>query len=214
MGFFKNFGKSSWFNLIFRSLQLVDALVVIGMYGVDLNAANKADAYTDGKWVRNTNPTTAAMTSLPPESAIMLTSYKVFAVTVGSLAALTALIFSLADIFLAYRTVALLFAWDWIITIMFAVLSGIFGSMYIGEKVEMESGIQRMKTAVGFDLAGLVLWFITAAFGTYLFWVGSKSSRPRVEIPAEGPWQAEAQIPKPAESFQGGLFRRQTLRNR
>ncbi|KIW76224.1 hypothetical protein Z517_10970 [Fonsecaea pedrosoi CBS 271.37] len=146
MGIFTIFAtlrKSNIFNLVFRSLQLIDALVVIGMYAVDLNNAAKADKYADAKWV--------------------------FAVTVGSLAAVTSLIFSLASIFFHYRTVALLFAWDWVLTILFATLSGIFGSMYIGEKVEYENGIQRMKTAVGFDLAGLVLWFVTAAFGTWWF---------------------------------------------
>ncbi|OAL33344.1 hypothetical protein AYO20_07355 [Fonsecaea nubica] len=172
MGIFTIFAtlrKSNIFNLVFRSLQLIDALVVIGMYAVDLNNAAKADKYADAKWVRTTDPETHALTSFPPELVRVLIALKVFAVTVGSLAAVTALIFSLASIFFHYRTVALLFAWDWVLTILFAALSGIFSSMYIGEKVEYESGIQRMKTAVGFDLAGLVLWFVTAAFGTWWF---------------------------------------------
>ncbi|KIX96656.1 uncharacterized protein Z520_07375 [Fonsecaea multimorphosa CBS 102226] len=143
LSMFSNFRKSNMFNLVFRSLQFIDALVVIGMYAVDLNNANKEDKYADSKWV--------------------------FAVTVGSLAAVTSLCFSLASIFWQYRTVALQFAWDWVLTILFATLSGIFGSMYIGERVEYESGIHRMKVAVGFDLTGLVLWFITAAFGTWWF---------------------------------------------
>ncbi|KIW27588.1 uncharacterized protein PV07_07317 [Cladophialophora immunda] len=154
MGFFSvftHFRKSNIFNLVLRSLQLIDALVVIGMYAVDLNNANKEDKYADSKWV--------------------------FAVTVGSLAAVTALVFSLASVFFQYRTVALLFAWDWVLTILFATLSGIFGSMYIGERVEYESGIHRMKVAVGFDLTGLVLWFVTAAFGTWWFVMERKEER-------------------------------------
>jgi hypothetical protein len=134
MGFlsiFSGFRKSSWVNLVLRSFQLIDALVVIGMYGVDLNAAMKASKYADGKWVSSTDPKSGALTSYPPEMVRVLTCVKVFAVTTGSLAAVTALIFSLASIVIQYRTVALLFAWDWIITILFAVLSGIFGSMYL-----------------------------------------------------------------------------------
>ncbi|OAL20738.1 hypothetical protein AYO22_08747 [Fonsecaea multimorphosa] len=169
LSMFSNFRKSNMFNLVFRSLQFIDALVVIGMYAVDLNNANKEDKYADSKWVRTTNTKTNALTSLPPEFVRGLIFCKVFAVTVGSLAAVTSLCFSLASIFWQYRTVALQFAWDWVLTILFATLSGIFGSMYIGERVEYESGIHRMKVAVGFDLTGLVLWFITAAFGTWWF---------------------------------------------
>lgn len=143
MGILTGVRKSNWLNLFFRSLQLIDALVIIGMYGVDLNNAAHQDKYADGKWV--------------------------FAVTTGSVAALTALLYSIGSMVIQYRTVALLFAWDWVMVILFSVLSGIFGSMYIPEKVEMESGIHRMKLAVGFDFAGLALWFLTAAFGTWWF---------------------------------------------
>ncbi|OAP61413.1 hypothetical protein AYL99_03616 [Fonsecaea erecta] len=180
MGFFSvfsNFRKSNLFNLVFRSLQLIDALVVIGMYAVDLNNANKQDKYADAKWVRTTNLKDNALTSLPPELVRVLIALKVFAVTVGSLAAVTSVVFSLASIFLQYRTVALLFAWDWVLTILFATLSGIFGSMYIGERVEYESGIHRMKVAVVFDLIGMVLWIATATFGTWWFWLERREVR-------------------------------------
>jgi len=35
----------------FRFIQLVLALAVCGLYGVDLSAANKQGKYSDGKWV-------------------------------------------------------------------------------------------------------------------------------------------------------------------
>ncbi|EXJ62371.1 hypothetical protein A1O7_02805 [Cladophialophora yegresii CBS 114405] len=183
---FSGFRKSSWLHLFLRSFQLIDALVVIGMYGVDLNAAMKASKYADGKWV--------------------------FAVTTGSLAAVTALIFSLASILIQYRTVALLFAWDWTLTILFAVLSGIFGSMYLHENIEMESGIHRMKTAVGFDLAGLVLWFITASFGTWWFFSERrKSSDPRREI-APSQWEGNAGLPKLSKTLRDGSMTGRSFR--
>lgn len=37
---------------VFRFIQLVLALAVCGLYGVDLSAAHKQHKYADGKWVR------------------------------------------------------------------------------------------------------------------------------------------------------------------
>lgn len=39
------------FHFILRFFQFVLALTVAGLYGVDLHAATKAHAYTDGRWV-------------------------------------------------------------------------------------------------------------------------------------------------------------------
>ncbi|KIX09461.1 uncharacterized protein Z518_00541 [Rhinocladiella mackenziei CBS 650.93] len=150
--FLSNFRKSNLISLFLRTLQLIDGLVVIGLYGVDLNKANKEDKYSDQKWV--------------------------YAVTVGSIAAISAVLYSLASIFLPYRTVALLFAWDWMVAILFAAQSGIFGTMYLNEKTEMEGGIYRMKVAAGFDLAGLVLWFITAVIGTWWILTEKRNTAP------------------------------------
>ncbi len=36
---------------IFRLIQIVLALAVCGLYGVDLNRADKEHKYSDGKWV-------------------------------------------------------------------------------------------------------------------------------------------------------------------
>ncbi|OCT50430.1 hypothetical protein CLCR_07556 [Cladophialophora carrionii] len=214
LSIFSGFRKSSWLHLVLRSFQLIDALVVIGMYGVDLNAAMKASKYADGKWVSSTtDPQTGALTSYPPEMVRVLTTVKVFAVTTGSLAAVTALVFSLVSIAIQYRTVALLFAWDWTMTILFAVLSGIFGSMYLHENVEMESGIHRMKTAVGFDLAGLVLWTLTASFGTWWFFSERrKSSDPRREIPKVH-WEGTAGLPKLSKTFRNDSLSGRSFRN-
>ncbi|KAK4944474.1 hypothetical protein LTR10_016148 [Elasticomyces elasticus] len=137
-----SFRKSNLLNLLLRTGQLIIGLSIIGLYGVDLNRAHREDKYTDGKWV--------------------------FAVVCGTLAAVTAITYGIVGAFLSYNRVALLFAWDFVLMILFAALSGIFGSMFMHEAVEMEWGIHRMKVAVGFDLAGLVLWFITGCLG--LWW--------------------------------------------
>jgi len=67
------------------------------------------------------------------------------------MAAITALVFAVISIFSQYRTVAMLFAWEWILVILWAAMTGLFGSMYYHEKVEMERGVAAMKTAANFD---------------------------------------------------------------
>jgi H+/Cl- antiporter ClcA len=132
------------------------------MYAVDLQKARKADRYSDGKWVRSSG-------SIAPELVRLTYLLQVYAVAVGSIGAITAIVYSLASMVLTYHTVAILFAWDFVLVVLWAAVSGIFGTMYMHEKVEMDSGIKRMKTAVGFDLAGLVLWFITFCMGLWWF---------------------------------------------
>lgn len=161
--FFTNFRLSNIINLLFRTLQLIDGLVVIGMYGVDLNRARKEDKYSDSKWVHLSHNSTA------PEVVRLIFTLQVYAVTLGCLAAATAIAYALISVFWHYRTLRFLFVWEGAIVVLWAALAGIFGSMYMNEKIEMDEGVHRMKVAVGFDLAGLCLWFITAAMGTLWF---------------------------------------------
>ena len=82
----------------------------------------------------------------------ILTARQVFAVVVGSMSAITALVFGIISIFAQYRAIAMLFAWEWILVILWAAVSGLFGSMYFDEKTEMDHGIKSMKTAAAFDM--------------------------------------------------------------
>jgi H+/Cl- antiporter ClcA len=99
---------------------------------------------------------------------------QVFATVVGSLSAVTALIFMILPIIFSYITVAILFAWDIILFILWCAVFGLFGSMYIHAKAEMDSGVQRMKNAVWIDLICLLLWFITSIMGAIGFMRGRK----------------------------------------
>jgi len=128
---------------------MVFALAVIGLYAQDLNKARKEHKYSDGKWV--------------------------FATVVGSLSAVTALIFMILPIIVSYMTVAILFAWDIILFILWCAVFGLFGSMYIHENPEMNSGVHRMKNAVWIDLICLLLWFITSIMGAIGFVTGRKN---------------------------------------
>jgi len=145
-----DFSPSNIVYLVFRTLQLITALVVIGLYGVDLNRAQKEHKYSDSKWV--------------------------YAVAIGSLSAVSAVAISFASVCLTLSVAVFSFVWDFILVILWAAVAGIFGSMYLHEKTEMESGIHRMKVAVGFDLTCMVLWFLTAAIGLLVFLMGERRS--------------------------------------
>jgi len=119
-------------HTIFRFIQLVMALAVCGLYGVDLHAANKQGKYSDGKWV--------------------------YAEVVASLSAFTALLYMIPFI----MRVPMLFIWDTLLFILWIALFGIFGKMYIKAHAEGDSGIQRMKNAVWVDLVNALLWLISA----------------------------------------------------
>jgi H+/Cl- antiporter ClcA len=96
-------------------------------------------------------------------------AFQVFATVVGSLSAATALILMIIPFLVSYMTVAILFAWDVILFILWCAVFGLFGSMYIHEKAEMDPGVQRMKNAVWVDLVCLLLWFVTSIFGVIGF---------------------------------------------
>lgn len=77
-------------------------------------------------------------------------------------------------LFLAsHGTISLLFPWDFVLFILWAAVFGIFGKMYIGTGVEMQPGIRRMKNAVWIDLINMLLWFISFAWGVWMFFFGT-----------------------------------------
>ncbi|CZR70189.1 uncharacterized protein PAC_20090 [Phialocephala subalpina] len=117
---------------IFRFIQLVLALTVCGLYGVDLHKANKEHKYSDGKWV--------------------------YAEVTASLSAFLALLYLIPFV----SRVPFAFVADTILFILWIALFGLFGNMYIKEHAEGDSGVQRMKNAVWVDLVNALLWLISA----------------------------------------------------
>jgi len=117
---------------IFRFIQLILALAVCGLYGVDLSAANKQHKYSDGKWI--------------------------YAEIVGSFSAVTAVLYLIPF----FSRIPLLFIWDTLLFILWIALFGLFGNMYIKENAEGDKGIQRMKNAVWVDLVNALLWLVSA----------------------------------------------------
>ncbi|PMD63076.1 uncharacterized protein K444DRAFT_327594 [Hyaloscypha bicolor E] len=140
---------------VFRLVQMIMALAVCGLYGVDLNKANREHKYSDGKWV--------------------------YAEVTASLSAFSALLYLIP--FMSRVP----FAWvvDTALFILWIALFGLFGNMYIKEKAEGDSGVQRMKNAVWVDLVNALLWLISA-IGMVVFWVKHKNNRSR--------WTGRAQV--------------------
>ncbi|MCJ1485842.1 hypothetical protein MMC06_006017 [Schaereria dolodes] len=87
-----------------------------------------------------------------------------YAEAVGALAAVTSLVY-MVPIFKSY----MVFAWDAVLFLLWLVVFGIFGKMYIREHAEGDSGVRRMKNAVWVDLVNMLLWLISAVYGAVLF---------------------------------------------
>jgi hypothetical protein len=166
---------STILNFVWRLFQVIVGLATIGFYATDIKNANAADKYTDGKWVR-TLAKDDSLVSVPPEFVRALTALSVLAVTTGALSTVIAVVEIWASSAVQYSVVTLLFVADWIIVILYATVTGIFGVMYFNEKVEMEAGISRMKTAAWFDLVGLILWLCSAIITTSLLLSADKGA--------------------------------------
>ncbi|KAL2062131.1 hypothetical protein VTL71DRAFT_6397 [Oculimacula yallundae] len=124
--------KSHIAHSVYRFIQIIFAITVCGLYGVDLNRANKLGKYSDGKWI--------------------------YAEVTASLSAVTALLYLIP--FTA--RIPFIFVWDLILFILWIALFGLFGNMYIKEDAEGNGGIKRMKNAVWIDLVNALLWLISA----------------------------------------------------
>ncbi|KAL1869839.1 hypothetical protein VTK73DRAFT_2913 [Phialemonium thermophilum] len=125
---------------VLHFFQLVLAVTVCGLYGVDLHRASSAGKRHDGKWV--------------------------YAEVVGGLSAVTAILYFIPFI-LRY---AVVWVWNVVLFALWIALFAVFGSMYIKENAEGDGAIQRMKNAVWVDLANALLWLIAAVASFAYWW--------------------------------------------
>ncbi|PNY25235.1 Uncharacterized protein TCAP_04813 [Tolypocladium capitatum] len=119
---------------LFSSLHLVCfalALTVCGLYGKDLGTANH---HADSRWV--------------------------YAVVVGTLSAVTCIVYSVPFVLRHAGIVAT--AWSCILFILWVAVFGIFGALFIKQNPRGNGDIQRMKNAVWVDLANALLWLISS----------------------------------------------------
>ena len=133
-------------RLVLRFFQFILALVVCGLYGIDLHHAHQAHAYVDSKWV--------------------------FAEVVGGLSAFTCLVYGIPFVKSYWA-----FGWDWFLFILWTVLFGLFGKIFIpAHPTPKQSGQIRMKHAVWVDLSCMILWLVSAVYAT-LIWFRGRQSR-------------------------------------
>lgn len=157
-------------NDVLRFFQFVMGLTVAGLYGVDLQNARRANVYADANWV--------------------------YAEVTTGLATVTALVYLLVPFVLKGRrpiaarsTLHLpLFAWESFLVLLWLILFGIFGKMYISENPEGDAGITRMKHAVWVDLTNLLLWAGTATWCGLRWWKGKPSDEAAV---ADEPFESD-----------------------
>lgn len=90
-----------------------------------------------------------------------------------------------------YRALAPFFMWDVIIAVLWTVVSGIFGSMYLMENPEMDQGIADMKVAAWVDLGNLLLWILSASLCGWLVFVAD-----RKVVPPKGKGKKEGEEEK------------------
>jgi len=134
---------------ILRFIQLIFAVTVCGLYGVDLNNARIAGVAADGRWV--------------------------YAEVIGGLSAFTCVLYFIPFI----MGIPFMFVWDFLLCFMWIVLFAIFGKLFIHENPEGDAGIERMKNAVWIDLVNMLLWFISAILMLVFWIRSRRSSRGR-----------------------------------
>ena len=88
-----------------------------------------------------------------------------YAVFCGAISSLTALVFILPLV-----KSWVFFYVDALIWFFWVVLFGIFGKMFINKDPKGSSGITRMKRAAWIDMVNMLLWFISAVYGAFVFW--------------------------------------------
>lgn len=143
-------------NSFLRFLQFAFALTVAGLYGRDLHLACDKDVYLDAKWV--------------------------YAEIVAALAAATSAAYLLIwccvmriarPALTSYYSMHLpLWLWEMFMCVLWLVLFGIFGKMYLPENPEGDLDIVRMKHAVWVDLVNLLLWTATMIWSGLRWWQG------------------------------------------
>jgi len=89
----------------------------------------------------------------------------VFAEVVTGLSIITAIVY-LVPMVRSFK----FFAWDAVLFLFWLVLFGIYGKLYISEDCEGIGACKRMKTAVWFDMLGMIFWFLSTVAGAYMFW--------------------------------------------
>ncbi|KAI1327295.1 hypothetical protein F5Y16DRAFT_197668 [Xylariaceae sp. FL0255] len=143
-----------WLRLIGRGLQLIFALVVIGLYGTKVHADADAGTGESVRWV--------------------------FAVIVASLSAIVAVLFAIPQPFV--RT-ARLFYVDFTIFILYIAVFGTFAITFLripndaAHETYDGAKVSTMRHAVWIDLLNALFWLFTGGYGFFRTFVSRKADK-------------------------------------
>ncbi|TGJ84278.1 hypothetical protein E0Z10_g4492 [Xylaria hypoxylon] len=141
----------TWMRFVGRSLQLIFALVVVGLYGSRVNSDHRHDRSQAVQWV--------------------------FALIVASLSAITSILFAIPQPFVK---TARLFAWDFVLFVFWIAAFGTFAVIFLRMPDDDEhkwyenTRVSVMRHAVWVDLVNAVFWLLTGGYGCFRTFVSRK----------------------------------------
>ncbi|KAI8625719.1 hypothetical protein F5Y19DRAFT_241865 [Xylariaceae sp. FL1651] len=141
----------TWLRLVGRGLQLIFALVVLGIYGSRVSSDHNAGNSQAVQWV--------------------------FAVIVASLAAITSILFAIPQPFVK---TARLFAWDFTLFVLWIAVFGTFAVIFLripeddAHKWYEGTRVSTMRHTVWVDLVNAVFWLLTGGYGCFRTFVSRK----------------------------------------
>ncbi|KAJ6164481.1 hypothetical protein N7470_003153 [Penicillium chermesinum] len=173
----KRSNKMGMLTTFIRFVQFVLALTVMGLYGTDVRHDHEDKHTWHAKWV-----------------FALIVSF--FASVTSAAHLILPFCMSRTSTFASPKLKMPQFAWEFVLCILWLVLFGIFGRMYIGVYPDEDSKskrgsdntsdtsslgdaskITRMRHAVWFDLTNLILWVFTAAL-VLMSWLKSRRAAP------------------------------------
>ncbi|KAI1189124.1 hypothetical protein F5B17DRAFT_222514 [Nemania serpens] len=141
----------AWLRLVGRGLQLIFALVVVGLYGSRVSSDHSNGRPQDARWV--------------------------YALFVASLSAITSVIFAIPQPFVK---TARLFAWDFFLFVLWIASFGLFAVLFLrmpdddAHKWYENTRVSTMRHAVWVDLVNAIFWLLTGGYGCFRTFVSRK----------------------------------------
>ncbi|KAI0549871.1 hypothetical protein F4679DRAFT_544955 [Xylaria curta] len=141
----------TWLRLVGRGIQLIFALVVVGLYGSRVSSDHSNGRSQAVQWV--------------------------YALIVAVLSAITAVVFAIPQPFVK---TARLFAWDFVLFVLWIAAFGTFAIIFLrmpdddAHKWYENTRVSVMRHAVWIDLVNAIFWLATGGYGCFRTFVSRK----------------------------------------
>ncbi|KAI0864308.1 hypothetical protein F4860DRAFT_465816 [Xylaria cubensis] len=141
----------TWLRLVGRGIQLIFALVVVGLYGSRVSSDHSNGRSQAVQWV--------------------------YALIVATLSAITAVVFAIPQPFVK---TARLFAWDFVLFVLWIAAFGTFAIIFLrmpdddAHKWYENTRVSVMRHAVWIDLVNAIFWLLTGGYGCFRTFVSRK----------------------------------------